>query len=86
MPREVYERITADMRVTWGNLAEFLIKKRAMDVRANPDALRRQDLVHIVRLLREKTLPATLGKEGADKKAALYMSWVNELAHLPTDE
>jgi len=74
------------MRATWGNLAEFLIKKRAMDVRANPEALRREDLVHIVRLLREKTLPASLGREGADRKATLYMSWVNELAASTPDE
>ena len=74
------------MRATWGNLAEFLIKKRAMDVRANLDTLRREDLVNIVRLLREKTLPATLGRVGADKKAALYMGWVNELAVTSPDE
>ncbi len=74
--RTVYESILDDMRGIWGELAVFMLRKRVQDVDADPDALTRDDLLKIIKLLQDKTLPSTLGPEGANRKAALYRSWV----------
>lgn len=77
-PSEVYERILADMRTIWGEMAVFMIKKRANDVNADLANLTRKDIEHIIELLREKTLPATLGHDGANAKAHQYLAWLDE--------
>ncbi len=77
-PSEVYERILADMRTIWGEMAVFMIKKRVNDVNADLANLTRQDIEKIVELLRQKTLPATLGHDGADAKAHQYLLWLEE--------
>jgi len=77
--REVYERILIDMRTIWGEMAVFMLKKRAKDVDADLGNLTRLELEKIIELLREKTLPSTLGIEGADAKAKLYHSWLEEM-------
>lgn len=74
--RGAYERIEADMRAIWGDMAPAMLRKRLRDVRADPGALTREALEQIVQLLREKTLPSILGTEGADAKASQYLAWI----------
>jgi hypothetical protein len=71
-----YERIAADMRSVWGDMALPMLRKRLRDVNADPNALTRQDVEKIVELLRAKTLPSILGEEGAEAKARQYLAWV----------
>ena len=71
-----YERIAADMRSIWGDMAIAMLRKRVRDVHADPNALTKQDLERIVDLLRSKTLPSILGEEGAESKARQYLAWV----------
>jgi len=75
---EVYDRILADMRTIWGEMAVFMIKKRAKDVNADLAHLTKEDLDRIIELLREKTLPSTLGPDGADAKARQYRAWLGD--------
>ncbi|HKZ48469.1 MAG TPA: hypothetical protein VJ397_06750 [Thermoplasmata archaeon] len=79
-PQDVYDRILGDMRSIWGDVADFMLKKRLTDVHSERARLSKDELVRIVQLLREKTLPATLGREGAERKALRYLSWVKEIA------
>jgi len=74
--RGAYERIEADMRAIWGDMAPAMLRKRLRDVRADPGSLTREALEQIVQLLREKTLPSILGAEGADAKASQYLAWI----------
>jgi len=76
--REIYEKILADMKTIWGEMAVFMIKKRANDVNANPENLTRSDMERIIDLLRQRTLPSTLGPEGAEAKARVYRSWLED--------
>jgi len=71
-----YELIVADMRAIWGDMAPAMLRKRLRDVRADPGSLTRTDLVKIVQLLRERTLPSVMGEEGAEAKANQYLAWV----------
>ena len=71
-----YERIAADMRSIWGDMALAMLGRRLGDVPADPNALTREDLDRIVALLRAKTLPSILGEEGAGPKARQYLAWV----------
>ena len=75
---EVYDRILADMRTFWGEMAVFMIKKRAKDVNADLAHLTKEDLDRIIELLREKTLPSTLGPDGAEAKARQYRAWLGD--------
>ncbi len=75
---EVYDKILADMKTIWGEMAVFMIKKRANDVKADLSKLTREDLEKIIELLREKTLPSTLGPDGADAKARQYQAWLGD--------
>ena len=78
-PAEVYGRILADMKAVWGEMASAMLRKRLHDVElADPAQLTRGHLVRIVQLLRDKTLPSVLGSEGAEKKARLWLSWVED--------
>ena len=76
-PSEVYDKILADMKTIWGEMAVFMIKKRAKDVEADLSSLTEEDLERIIELLRERTLPSTLGPDGAEAKARRYRSWLN---------
>lgn len=76
--REVYDKILADMKTIWGEMAVFMIKKRASDVKADPANLTKGDMERIIDLLRQKTLPSTLGPEGAEAKANVYRSWLDD--------
>lgn len=71
-----YERIAADMRSIWGDMALPMLRKRLRDVHADPNALTKENLEKIVDLLRAKTLPSVLGEEGAEAKARQYLAWV----------
>ncbi len=71
-----YERIAADMRSVWGDMALPMLRKRLRDVNADPNALTKADLEKIIELLRAKTLPSILGEEGAEAKARQYLGWV----------
>ncbi len=73
-----YERIAADMRSVWGDMALPMLRKRVRDVNADPKALTKGDLEKIVELLRAKTLPSILGEEGAEAKARQYLAWVDD--------
>ena len=73
-----YERIAADMRSIWGDMAIAMLRKRLRDVHADPNALTKQDLEKIVELLRAKTLPSIPGEEGAESKARQYLAWVDD--------
>ena len=77
-PRDVYSRILNDMRSIWGEMAVFMINKRARDVNADLANLTREDLAKIIELLRRKTLPATLGNDGAEAKAKQYRNWLDD--------
>ena len=78
-PAEVYGRILADMKAVWGEMASAMLRKRLRDVElADPAQLTRGHLVRIVHLLRDKTLSSILGAEGAEKKARLWLSWVED--------
>ncbi len=71
-----YDRIAADMRSVWGDMALPMLRKRLRDVNADPNAITKADLEKIVELLRAKTLPSILGEEGAEAKARQYLGWV----------
>lgn len=71
-----YERIEADMRAIWGDMAPAMLRKRLRDVHADSAALTRDDLEKIIELLRARTLPSILGEEGAEAKAKQYMAWI----------
>ncbi len=71
-----YERIAADMRSIWGDMALAMLRKRVRDVHADPNAMTKSDLEKIVDLLRLKTLPSVLGEDGAEAKARQYLAWV----------
>jgi hypothetical protein len=71
-----YELIVADMRAIWGDMAPAMVRKRLRDVCADPASLTQADLVKIVQLLRERTLPSVMGEEGATAKANQYLAWV----------
>ena len=71
-----YERIEADMRAIWGDMALAMLRKRLRDVHADLTTLTPDDLVKVVELLRERTLPSVMGDEGADAKARQYLAWV----------
>ncbi len=73
-----YERIEADMRGIWGDMAPALLRKRLRDAHADLSTLSRENLQTIVELLRQKTLPSILGEDGADAKATQYLTWVND--------
>ena len=77
-PGEVYGRILADMKMIWGEMASAMLRKRLRDVCANPAQLTPAELRTVVQLLQEKTLPSVLGSEGAEQKAKLWMSWVDD--------
>jgi hypothetical protein len=77
--RAAYERIAADMRAIWGDMALAMLRKRLRDVHADLENLTREQLVQIVELLRAKTLPSILGEEGAATKAEQYLAWVDEV-------
>ena len=77
-PGEVYGRILADMKMIWGEMASAMLRKRLRDVCANPAQLTPAELRAVVQLLQEKTLPSVLGSEGAEQKAKLWMSWVDD--------
>lgn len=71
-----YERIEADMRAIWGDMALAMLRKRVRDVHADLSTLTQDDLVKIVELLRQRTLPSIMGEEGAEAKAQQYLAWV----------
>lgn len=71
-----YELIVADMRSIWGDMAPAMLRKRLRDVCANPVSLTQSDLVKIVQLLRERTLPSVIGEDGAAARANQYLAWV----------
>ena len=76
-PIEVYGRIEADMRVIWGEMASAMLRKRLRDVRADATHLTPDKIRAVVQLLQEKTLPSVLGPEGAELKAKVWLSWVD---------
>lgn len=73
-----YERIEADMRGIWGDMAPAMLRKRLRDVHADLSTLSCENLEKIVELLRAKTLPSILGEEGAETKAKQYLAWIND--------
>ena len=73
-----YERIAADMRSIWGDMAIAMLRKRLRDVHADPNALTQKDLEKIVELLRLKTLPSILGEEAAEANPRQYLTWVGD--------
>ncbi|MFA5896867.1 MAG: hypothetical protein WC985_08200 [Thermoplasmata archaeon] len=75
-----YERIEADMRGIWGDMAPAMLRKRLRDVHADLSTLSRENLEKIVELLRAKTLPSILGEDGAEAKAKQYLAWVDDSA------
>ena len=77
-PREVYDRILADMRTIWGEMAEAMLRKRVRDVDADPSRLTADQLGRIVDLLRLRTLPSILGAEGAEAKARAWRAWLED--------
>ena len=84
-PAAVYDRILADMRAVWGEMAVAMLRKRLRDVEVSDPALLTRDLlVRIVQLLREKTLPSVLGPEGAELRAKVWLSWVEDGEGPPT--
>lgn len=76
--RAAYDRIAADLRTIWGDMALAMLRKRLRDVRADPETLTRDQLAQVVDLLRAKTLPSVLGEEGAEVKAQQYRAWIDE--------
>lgn len=74
--RAAYERIEADMRAMWGDMALAMLRKRLRDVHADVSTLTGDELVKIVDLLRERTLPAIMGEDGAEARAKQYLRWV----------
>jgi hypothetical protein len=79
-PGDVYGRILADMQGIWGEMASAMLRKRLRDVSADAARLTPDQLREVVVLLQEKTLPSVLGPEGAERKAKLWMSWVDDRA------
>ncbi len=73
-----YDRIEADMRAIWGDMALAMLRKRLRDVRADRSTLTEDDLVKVVELLRARTLPSVIGDEGADVKAKQYLAWIED--------
>jgi hypothetical protein len=75
---DVCGRILADMRGIWGEMATAMLRKRLRDVCADPAQLTPDQLRAVVQLLQEKTLPSVLGPDGAERKAKLWMSWMDD--------
>lgn len=75
-----YERIAADIHAIWGDMALAMLRKRLRDVHAELATLTREDLVKIVQLLRDRTLPSVIGEEGAAARASQYLTWVDDAA------
>ena len=75
-----YKRIATDMRAVWGDMALAMLRKRLRDVHEDLGTLTRDDLVKIVHLLRERTLPSVIGEEGSEAKARQYLAWVDDSA------
>ena len=71
-----YGRIEADMRAIWGDMALAMLRKLLRDVQAELLTLTHDELVRIVELLRQRTLPSIMGDEGADVKARQYLEWI----------
>jgi len=76
-PGNVYGRILADMQAIWGEMASAMLRKRMRDINADATRLTAEDLRRVVSLLQEKTLPSILGLEGAELKAKLWISWMD---------
>ena len=76
-PGNVYGRILADMQAIWGEMATAMLRKRMRDINADATRLTAEDLRRVVSLLQEKTLPSILGLEGAELKAKLWISWMD---------
>lgn len=79
----VYARILDDLTRIWGQMAVYMLRKRVRDVGADEASLSAEDLVRVVELLRERTLPAVLGAEGAAAKARVYLEWIEEADGMP---
>ena len=74
--KAAYGRIEADMRAIWGDMALAMLRKRLRDVQAELLTLTHDELVRIVELLRQRTLPSIMGEDGADVKARQYLEWI----------
>ncbi|OGS48704.1 MAG: hypothetical protein A3K68_02040 [Euryarchaeota archaeon RBG_16_68_13] len=74
--RAAYDRIEADMRGIWGDMAPAMLRKRLRDVQATLESLSREELQRVVELLRARTLPSVLGTDGAEAKATQYLTWI----------
>ncbi len=77
-PSEVFDRILADMKAIWGEMAAAMLRKRMRDVHAQSEHLTQDQLREVIHLLREKTLPSILGPDGSELKARLWLSWVED--------
>ena len=74
----VYARILADMEAIWGEMAVAMLRKRMRDIQADAERLTQDQLRQVVHLLRDKTLPSILGPDGAERKARVWMAWVED--------
>jgi len=77
-PSVVYARILADMEAIWGEMAAAMLRKRMRDIQADADHLTQDQLREVVHLLADKTLPSILGPDGSERKARLWLSWVED--------
>jgi len=77
-PSVVYARILADMEAIWGEMAVAMLRKRMRDIQADAERLTQDQLRQVVHLLRDKTLPSILGPDGSERKARLWLSWVED--------
>ncbi len=72
-PHASYDPIEADLRAIWGDMALAMLRKRLRDVHPDLSTLTPEDLVKIVDLLRQRTLPSIMGEDASDIKAKLYL-------------
>ena len=77
-PSVVYARILADMEAIWGEMAVAMLRKRMRDIQADAERLTQDQLRQVGHLLRDKTLPSILGPDGSERKARLWLSWVED--------
>ncbi len=75
----VIAKIKEDLNSVYGEIAEFLVMKRIDDLGLrNKKTVTFDEVEKVIRLLRKKTFPLTIGSERGREKAHLYMRWLNE--------
>ena len=71
-------KIKEDLHSVYGEIAEFLVKKRMDDLGLrNKETVTFDEVEEVIDLLWKRTFPLTIGSERGLEKVRLYMRWLN---------